>query len=108
MTRFRKQINSNAETLIPINECERDLKEMTDLVPRLCELHEQEVTSVHAYCADCKTVACVICLIKKRMNHDCSHVSKFVDGFRKQIHSNVEVINECRSQAETKKAKLII
>ena len=78
---------------------------MTNLVPSVCELHEQKVLDV--YCADCKTVVCAICFIDDHKNHEGSHVNKFVDGFRKQIESNAEAINECRSQAETKKAELL-
>lgn len=60
---------------------------------------------VNIYCADCKIVVCAMCFIDYHKNHEGSHVNKFVDGFRKQIESNVEAINEYISRAKTKKVR---
>src|SRR6218665_628115 len=71
----------------------------------VCELHEQKILDV--YCVDCNTVVCAICFIDDHKHHEGSHVSKFINDFRKQIHSNIQAINVCRSKAETKQREFL-
>ena len=92
-------------TLIPISEHEVGQNIMTQLLPSVCQLHEEKVLDV--YCADCKIVVCAICFIDDHRIHEGSHVKKFVEDFRKQIKSNVEPINEWKFEAEAKKSKLL-
>src|SRR6218665_39122 len=89
--------------LIDINECDSGLS--TYDARSVCYLHEQRVLDV--YCADCKIVVCAICFIDNHKHHEGSHVSKFVNDFRKQIHSNIQAINVCRSKAETKQREFL-
>ena len=90
---------------MPINEQQVSNEyAMTNLAPSVCELHEQKVLNI--YCAECKTVECAVCFIDRHKHHEGSHVSKFVDDFRKQIESNIETINQCSSQTQMKKEEL--
>ena len=90
--------------LMPIDEYESGQNVVADLAPMVCEVHEQKVLDV--YCADCKTVVCAICFIEDHNNHKGGHVSKCVDGFRKQIQNSTEAMNGCIAQAQMKKAEL--
>src|SRR6218665_521099 len=71
----------------------------------VCEFHEQKILDV--YCTDCKIVVCAICFIHGHKHHEGSHVSEFVNDFRKQIENNIQAINECRSKAQTKQRELL-
>jgi hypothetical protein len=99
----RKFKSTKNHRLRPMTEHESGQTVMTNIAPSVCELHEQKVLDV--YCTDCKTVVCAICFIDNHNNHEGSHVTKFVNGFRKQIESTVEAINQCISQAEIKKTE---
>ena len=101
----KSKLNKNHK-LIPINEQQvsNDCT-VAKLAPSVCELHEQKVLDV--YCDECKTVECAVCFIDRHKQHEGSHVSKYVDDFRKQIESNIETINQCSSQIQMKKAELI-
>jgi len=79
--------------------------EGTNLSPSVCNLHDQKVLDI--YCIECKTVQCAVCFIDDHKHHEGSHVSKYVDDFRKQMESNIEVINGCSSKTLMKKAELI-
>ena len=78
---------------------------MESLAPSVCELHEQKILDI--YCAECKTVQCAVCFIDGHKHHEGSHVTKFVDDFRKQIEKNIETINQCSSQTQLKKSELL-
>ena len=98
------KLNKNHK-LISINEQQvSNDNAIAKLAPSVCELHEQKVLDI--YCAECKTVECAVCFIDGHKQHEGSHVSKYVDDFRKQIESNIETINQCSSQTQMKKAEL--
>src|SRR6218665_1208748 len=101
--RHRKLKLTKDHKLVEINEFDSELT--TNQGQSVCELHEQKL--LDTYCAQCKTVVCAICFIDDHRNHKGSHVSKFVNDFRKQIESNMQAINECRSKAQTKQRELL-
>ena len=94
------KLNKNHK-LVEINEHDSGQNLMTDSASNVCESHGQTVLDV--YCADCKAIVCAICFINHHNGHKGSHVSKF----RKQIESNIQAINECRSVAQMKQAEFL-
>src|SRR5688572_5571580 len=94
------KLNQNHK-LVEINEHDTGQNLMTDSASSVCESHGEMVLDV--YCADCKAIVCAICFFDQHNGHKGSHVSKF----RKQIESNIQTINDCRSAVQMKQAEFL-
>ena len=101
----RKFKSTKNHKLIEISAYNVDQNLSTYQAQSVCELHEQKVLDV--YCAECKTVVCAICFIDEHGNHKGSQVDKFVDDFRKQIESNIQIVDDCISIAQTKQREFL-
>ena len=59
---------------------------------RQCDQHKDK--KIEIYCLDCKTAVCMACFIIKHNGHKCSDIKDVTEDLRKQIHENLQKINE--------------
>ena len=73
------------------------------LPPSFCDQHKDEYLKI--YCVDCRVAICMMCYIKSHNGHTCLEVNEVVEGFRKQMISDVDSIaagvDKCREMLES-------
>ena len=110
----RKVKLSRSHTQIKFGDPGKQAEEqlLHNAAPATCDKHQNQTLDV--FCRDCKVAICVICYIGVHKQHDCADIKEVIEGFRQQMHSDIDslklgmaTLSDMSSSLEKQKSDLI-